>query len=120
MSVVVAGDGKLNRSQRRVQTTTCVTAGEESCASVFLTAESSSLTSGTTTGTSGRASVAREPRCRRQRTLSLLHQSFWPPPKLLSGRFEIAAASCCYSDKKLCFESPTAVYAAAKMCGPVL
>ncbi|QHO57670.1 uncharacterized protein DS421_3g84230 [Arachis hypogaea] len=36
----------------------------------------------------------------------LIHRSFWPPPELLLGRFEIAAAS--------------AVYAAAKLCGAVL
>ncbi|QHN76281.1 uncharacterized protein DS421_19g642500 [Arachis hypogaea] len=60
------------------------------------------------------------PCCHCRKSLPLIHQSFWPPPELCRGRFETAAASCCYSGKKLCFESLTAVYAAAKMCGAVL
>ncbi|QHO08439.1 uncharacterized protein DS421_14g472650 [Arachis hypogaea] len=38
-------------------------------------------------------SVAGEPRCHCQRTLPLIHRSFWPPPELLPGSFKIAAAS---------------------------
>ncbi|QHN81484.1 uncharacterized protein DS421_20g687270 [Arachis hypogaea] len=37
-------------------------------------------------------SVAGEPRCRRRRTLSLTHRSFWPLPELLPGWSEIATA----------------------------
>ncbi|QHO08790.1 uncharacterized protein DS421_14g475730 [Arachis hypogaea] len=52
-----------------------------------LAAENSSATSGTTAKASGYC-------CRRRKRLPLIHQSFWPPPELLSGRFKIAAASC--------------------------
>nr|XP_025648032.1 uncharacterized protein LOC112743013 [Arachis hypogaea] len=46
---------------------------------------------------SSRRSCCPKLRCRRWRTLPLICRSFWPPPELLPGRFEIVVASlCCF------------------------
>ncbi|QHO01411.1 uncharacterized protein DS421_13g414810 [Arachis hypogaea] len=51
--LAVVGDGKLNHSQKRVQTATSVAAGEGSCISVFLAAGSGYVTFGITAGAPG-------------------------------------------------------------------
>nr|XP_025648031.1 uncharacterized protein LOC112743012 [Arachis hypogaea] len=46
---------------------------------------------------SSRRSCRPKLRCRRWRTLPLIRRSFWLPPELLPGRFEIVVASlCCF------------------------
>ncbi|QHN93295.1 uncharacterized protein LOC110264696 [Arachis ipaensis] len=99
--LAVAGDGKLNHSQKRVQTAAGVAAGEWSCASVFLTAGSGSMTSRTTAGASGRASVVGKI------SLPSPENSSVNPPELLATAGAVAAAGsksellhvvipCCY------------------------